>query len=444
MKILRTGGSPPAIGPGRDAVPDLESRFQALIRSPLRAGLLRYLHARPEHWFDVQSLMAAFDCVRLDASNCLTGLVEFGVVRRARNDAPAYSATWPTRPAAAALLRAFLDERADADAGDRSPAARRFRETIGRDEQMLVVLKRIRTAATSDTPVLIVGPEGSDAQAAARTIHELGRHAHEPFRIVRCAAMPDAPSGPGAFQLPDSSAPPSPRGTLLLDDVGGLSFSAQTVLLGALEARQPDPGTPADIRLISAATRQLDEEVRRGQFREDLYQAINAFAIRLPSLRERPTGIPVLAERFLSRYCADRGLPPGARAWSPEALARLEAYAWPGDVRELEDTVAGAAGAARGPVIDAEDLPLPASDPRSPASAGAPLPTLRDAERVHIGHVLDAVRWNKKKAARVLDISRGTLYRKIQEYALDPRGGAARVRPERTSGAFRPGLGSGA
>ena len=161
--------------------------------------------------------------------------------------------------------------------------------------------------------------------------------------------------------------------------------------------------------------------MRDGRFREDLYYRVNAFAIRLPSLRERQVDIPVLAQRLLARYCAAQGMPLDSKAFSREALDVLLSYPWPGNIRELESTVSRAALSAPGRVIRATDIeflhahavvPQPPSDNR--------LPSLADAERTHIVRVLEATQWNKKEAARVLDISRGTLYRKIVEYHLEP------------------------
>ena len=225
-------------------------------------------------------------------------------------------------------------------------------------------------------------------------------------------------------------------GTLLLDEIGDLSLVAQAKLLRVLEERKferlgGNRAIHVDFRLISATNRPLDLFVREGRFREDLYYRINAFAIRLPSLRERSVDIPVLANRFLGRYCASNGLPLDAKQFSREADDLLISYHWPGNIRELESTVSRAALSAPGRVIRAADieflhgrLPQPESEPSSGLS------TLREAERVHITRVLEAVEWNKLEAAKILDISRGTLYRKIEEFGLEPEG-AARARRER-------------
>jgi two-component system response regulator HydG len=183
-----------------------------------------------------------------------------------------------------------------------------------------------------------------------------------------------------------------------------------------------------DFRLISATNRPLDQFVRDSRFREDLYYRVNAFSIRLPSLRERPADIAVLANRFIARYCAANGLPLDAKAFSPEALARLHAYPWPGNIRELESTVSRAALSAPGRVIRESDIEFLHPHAATPSDAPSRLPTLAEAERAHIVRVLEATSWNKKEAARLLEISRGTLYRKIVEYELEPDARLSRKR----------------
>ena len=140
-------------------------------------------------------------------------------------------------------------------------------------------------------------------------------------------------------------------------------------------------------------------------------------------------GAVLLAARFIGRYCAANGLPLDAKQLSPEASERLLRYHWPGNIRELESTISRAALSAPGPMIRGEDIEF-LHEPLAPtASTPGRLPTLRDNERAHIAVVLDAVGWNKLEAARVLDISRGTLYRKIEEYGLEPSSGRRRREP---------------
>ena len=425
-----------ALGSRTDAPSDVEARFRTLVQSPLRAGLLRFLSARPGEPFEVESLMATFGRLRLDVENCLRELVEFGIIRRAPGSPSQYSAVRPEGDAINLLLDTFLERRADISTEDQAPSVQRFREMIGRDEKMLIVFEWIRTAAKSDISVLILGPTGSGKEVVARMIHELSRRGGENFQAVNCAALPDtlfeseifgyekgAFTGahdrkPGRVELAD-------RGTLFLDEIGDLSLVAQAKLLRVLEDRRFERlggqrSVQVDFRLISATNRPLDQFVRDSRFREDLYYRVNAFSIRLPSLRERPVDIAVLANRFVARYCAANGLPLDAKAFSPEAISRLNSYPWPGNIRELESTVSRAALSAPGRIIRDTDIEF--LHPVAAPSAEAPprLPTLAEAERAHIIRVLDAAAWNKKEAARLLAISRGTLYRKIVEYGLEP------------------------
>jgi DNA-binding NtrC family response regulator len=416
---------------------DAEVRFRGLVQSPLRAGILRFLSARPDEMFDIESLMQTFGHMRLDVDNCVRELVEFGVVRRIPAEPPAFMACRPDNEPMARLLDTFLERRADVGIEDASPSVQRFREMIGRDEKMLAIFEWIRTSAKSDISVLILGPTGSGKELVARMIHELSRRGKERFQAVNCAALPDtlfeseifgyekgAFTGahdrkPGRLELANA-------GTLFLDEIGDLSLVAQAKLLRVLEERRferlgGNRSIQVDFRLISATNRPLDLFVRESRFREDLYYRINAFAIRLPSLRERAVDIPVLANRFLARYCAANGLALDGKQFSEEALDLLTSYHWPGNIRELESTVARAALSAPGRVIRDSDVEflhgrLAVTDEESDNR----LPSLREAERAHIVRVLEAVRWNKLEAARVLEISRGTLYRKIDEYQLEP------------------------
>jgi DNA-binding NtrC family response regulator len=415
---------------------DAEVRFRSLVQSPLRSGLLRFLSARPEDSFEVDSLMATFGRMRLDVENCLGELADFGLVRRAPGSPFRYSAVRPDDEVIAQLLDMFLERRAAVSMEDQAPSVQSFREMIGRDEKMLIVFEWIRTAAKSDISVLILGPTGSGKEVVARMIHELSRRGEETFQAVNCAALPDTlfeseifgfekGAFTGAHQRKPGRLELANHGTLFLDEIGDLSPAAQAKLLRVLEDRQFErlggqKAVQVDFRLISATNRPLDQFVRDGRFREDLYYRVNAFAIRLPSLRERPVDIPVLANRFLARYCATNGLPLDTKSFSAEAVTQMQEYPWPGNIRELESTVSRAALSAPGRIIRASDIEFLHAYAPSTTSASPQLPTLRDTERTHVLRVLHAVSWNKKEAARVLDISRGTLYRKILEYGLEP------------------------
>src|SRR3982074_1144057 len=428
---------------------DLETRFRTLVQSPLRAGLLRYLSARPEESFDVESLMQTFGRLRLDVDNCVKELADFGVAQVIPGTPARYPAERPSNDALGALLDQFLERSATVSSEDQSPSVQRFREMIGRDEKMLIVFEWIRTAAKSDISVLILGPTGSGKEVVARMIHELSRRSMAKFQAVNCAALPDTlfeseifGYEKGAFTGAHDRKPGrlelANEGTLFLDEIADMSLIAQAKLLRVLEERRferlgGNKSIHVDFRLISATNRPLDQFVRDGRFREDLYSRVNAFAIRLPSLRERQVDIPVLGQRFLARYCAAQGMPLDSKAFSREALDLLMSYHWPGNIRELESTVSRAALSAPGRIIRGTDIEFLHANTAVPLPTGDRMPSLAEAERAHIVRVLEAVQWNKKEASRVLDISRGTLYRKIEEYQLEPEARPAGRRNRETA-----------
>jgi DNA-binding NtrC family response regulator len=425
---------------------DIDARFRTLVQSPLRAGIVRFLSARPQESFDIESLMQTFGRMRLDVDNCVKELTEFGLVRRLAGDSTKFIVSPPAPDTAVArLLDTFLERRATIGIEDVSPSVQRFREMIGRDEKMLAIFEWIRTAAKSDISVLILGPTGSGKELVAGMIHELSRRGTEKFQAVNCAALPDTlfeseifGYEKGAFTGAHDRKPGrlelANNGTLFLDEIGDLSLVAQAKLLRVLEERRferlgGNKSIHVDFRLISATNRPLDLFVRESRFREDLYYRINAFAIRLPSLKERSVDIPVLANRFLARYCASNGLALDGKQFSREAHDLLTSYHWPGNIRELESTVSRAALSAPGRVIRAADIEfLHRRVMDVGEESNSRLPSLRDSERAHIIRVLEAVEWNKLEAAKVLDISRGTLYRKIDEYGLEQPGRGRRAR----------------
>jgi DNA-binding NtrC family response regulator len=298
--------------------------------------------------------------------------------------------------------------------------------------------------AKTDISALILGPTGAGKEVVARVIHELSRRRERTFQAVSCAALPDSlfesemfGYEKGAFTGANDRKPGklelASGGTLFLDEVGDLSLVAQAKLLRALEERKVErlggrKNIDLDFRLVSATNRPLDQFVTDSRFREDLYYRVNAFTVHLPSLRERPADIPILAARFLAAYCAAQGLPPGARVFSEGAMDRMSRYAWPGNIREMVATVSRAALSARARAVQADDIHFLHQENgigrhRAPLPAIAPL---HEVEREHINRALEAVSWNKKRAARLLEVSRETLYRKIRTYGLAPGRDAGR------------------
>jgi transcriptional regulator with PAS, ATPase and Fis domain len=437
--MLNRATSAPSSGPvtaidtGR-ASAQVRTRFKALVQSPLRSGILRLLGTAPHDAHDVESVMQTFGRIRSDVDACLRELVNSGFVRVIGGDRPLYQVVRPVDAELCRILDEFLADAPGESPEDRSPGVQRFREMIGRDEKMMLIFESIRTVAKTELATLVLGPMGSGKDIVARVIHELSSRQRQTFQSVNCAALPDAlfesevfgyerGAIPGAYERKAGRMELAHRGTLFLDELSELSSVSQTRFLHAIDDRRVErlggqAGVDVDVRLICATTRPLDMLVAEGAFREDLYYRINACIIRLPALRERPIDIPILAERYLTRHCAVQGLQPDAKQLAPDALDLLGAYPWPGNIRELESTISRAALATAGTVIEGRDLHFLHPALSAPSVDVPDLPTLRDVERDHIRRVLSAMRWNKKRAAEVLAISRETLYRKIAEYGL--------------------------
>jgi DNA-binding NtrC family response regulator len=440
--LVAHGYTPPAPLVDTAGVSPVErTRFRNLILSPLRAGLLRHLHSRPDEAFEVDALVRAFARLRVDVENCLQELVAHGFAHRVPGARARHMALRPAETTLRRLLDEFLIANPGVTLEDQSAAMARFKEIIGEDERMLLVLESIRMVAKTDTPVLILGATGSGKEAAARAIHELSRRRRDhSFQAVNCAALPEglfesevfgcekSPAGapqderPGRIEL-------ASRGTLFLDEVTALNAVLQAKLVRALADQKVERvgsrlGLDVDVRLVSATSSPVDTFVANNRFREDLYHRLNAFTVRLPSLGERPRDIPILAERLLAKFCTAQGLRSDSKVFSPRALAALSRHGWPGNVGELVATVSRAALSARDRVVDTEDVQfLRAQGPNGAATSGHGVVPLCEIERAHIQKVLDTVSWNKKMAARLLKISRETLYRKIRTFHLAPGAG---------------------
>ena len=269
--------------------------------------------------------MQAFGRMRLDIQNCVGELVTFGLAGQDGEDGAARFRFRPPDDRSGRGTAQRVSEAASPRQSRRKLAGgRAFPELIGSDEKMLVVFEWIRTAAKSDIAVLILGPTGSGKELVARMLHELSRRANHKLQTVNCAALPDnlfeselfgyeKGAFTGANDRKLGRLELANRGTLFLDEIGDLSLLAQAKLLRALEERRferlgGNEVIEVDFRLVSATNKPLDLCAKDGRFREDLYYRINAFSIRLPSLRERAGDIPVLAQRALTRYCAAAGL----------------------------------------------------------------------------------------------------------------------------------------
>ena len=311
-------------------------------------------------------------------------------------------------------------------------------ELVGQSAAMREVFKSIGLAAATDAAVLIVGESGTGKELVATALHRHSDRAGGPFVRVNCGALPEGlveselfGHERGAFTGADRQKPGrferAEGGTIFLDEVGELPLSAQAKILRVLQQREFERvgGTEvlrSDARVISATHRDLSREVAAGRFREDLFYRLNVARIVVPPLRDRPEDIPLLAEHILRRVERRQGW--GELSLSREALATIRQRPWPGNVRQLENSLARAVIAARGRSILPEHLDeVEPMDPAIPAEGelaeGLPLRALlAEVERRAIQRALQACFGNRTKTAERLGISRRQLFDKIREYDL--------------------------
>jgi two-component system response regulator HydG len=297
-------------------------------------------------------------------------------------------------------------------------------------------LRMAETVAPTDSTVLVTGESGTGKEVVARWIHERSARAEATFASINCGALPESlleselfghtkGSFTGAVKDKQGLFAAAGGGTFFLDEIGETTPATQVKLLRVLQQREVIPvgatePVPIDVRLVAATNRDLEEEVRRGTFRGDLYYRLNVIAIHLPPLRERRDDVPLLADAFLRRSAQLRGEEPETLA--PAALDALVAYQWPGNVRELENAMERAVILTPGDVIAPTALPEritarkiePLVTERTPTS-----PTLEAIERAYVCWVLQNEGGNKSRAAEVLGIDPSTLYRKLARYGVE-------------------------
>ncbi len=310
-------------------------------------------------------------------------------------------------------------------------------EAIGESPAMRAVANLIERIAPSDANVLITGESGTGKELAARAIHRLSPRARAPFISVNCAALPESlleselfGHAKGAFTDARGARPGlfqhAAGGVLLLDEIGELPMAMQPKLLRALQERTvrpvgSDQEVPADVRVLAATNRDIDSEVAEGRFREDLYYRINIVRVEMPPLRSRGNDVLILAQHFLERAARRSGKP--VVGLTPEAAEKLSQYEFPGNVRELENSIERGVALARYEHITVEDLPdrvRSFSQPPVLVESGDPrdLLPMDEVERRYIVRVLRAAGGNKTQAARILGFDRRTLYRKMDRYGL--------------------------
>jgi two-component system response regulator HydG len=306
---------------------------------------------------------------------------------------------------------------------------------VGRSRSLREVLRMAETVAPTDSTVLISGESGTGKEVLARYIHALSGRAAGPFVSINCGALPEnlleselfghaRGSFTGAVKDKQGLFVAARGGTFFMDEVGEMSPALQVKLLRALQEREVIPvgatePVPIDVRIVAATNRDLEEEIRRGAFRSDLFYRLNVITLHLPPLRERADDIPLLAEHFLRRFAAERERESFRLA--PEAVQALQSYDWPGNVRELENALERAAVLSAGEEIGLDALPERLTTPRAAplvADRPPPNPTLETIERAYIHWVLEAEGGNRGRTAEVLGIDPSTLYRKLQRYGM--------------------------
>lgn len=308
-------------------------------------------------------------------------------------------------------------------------------EMVGQSAALKKVRELISKVAPTDSTVLILGETGTGKELVARAIHASSTRVSKPFLPVNCAAIPPAlleselfghikGAFTGAYRSRRGSFQLANKGSLFLDEIGEMSLDLQIKLLRVLQDGQIQPVgseklVKVDVRIIAASNRNLDEAVKEGQFREDLFYRINVLPLTLPPLRERDKDVLFLAEHFLGKY--SRELRKQVKGYTEEVRRLLEEYPWPGNIRELENAVERAVILAEGETLGVEDFPqlLASSSLVSERSSGgselAELPPLEKVERDYIVEVLQATQWNRKKASEILGISTVTIWRKLDK-----------------------------
>ncbi|MEX1258107.1 MAG: sigma-54 dependent transcriptional regulator [Gemmatimonadota bacterium] len=306
---------------------------------------------------------------------------------------------------------------------------------VGTSRAWVEILDFADTVAPTESTVLITGESGTGKEVVARYLHARSSRSDGPFFSINCGALPESlldselfghvkGSFTGAVKDKDGLLVAAAGGTFFLDEIGETAPQTQVKLLRAIQEREVIPvgateAVPVDVRIIAATNRDLDEQIRKGEFRSDLYYRLNVIALSLPSLRERREDIPLLALHFLDRI-APKGAAP--LKLSSEVEAAFMNYDWPGNVRELENAIERAAVLSAGPGIELATLPERIGRPPPPRlvdSEPPANPTMEVIERAYIQWVLQAEEGNKTRAAEVLGIDPSTLYRKISRYGLD-------------------------
>jgi Nif-specific regulatory protein len=308
-------------------------------------------------------------------------------------------------------------------------------ELVGTSPALKTIESQIARVAETQATVLIRGESGAGKELVARAIHYNSTRSDGPFICLNCAALTESlleselfghekGAFTGATERMAGKFESAHLGTIFLDEIGEMALSTQSKFLRVLEGHpfeRVGGNTPirVDVRVVAATNRPLEEEVRQGTFRRDLFFRMQVVEIHVPPLREHNSDVPILAEHFLGRFVRETGRK--IRGFTPEATQKLMAYHWPGNVRELRNVVERAVALGTGPMLDAGDIWLSSLELLDPPAVGEshfePI-SLKEMEKRHIANVLQHMQWNKSRAAGILGIERSTLDRKIESYDI--------------------------
>jgi len=312
---------------------------------------------------------------------------------------------------------------------------------VGSSPAMLEVYKLVARVSEGRSTVLLQGESGTGKELIARAIHANSPRREKPFIPVNCGALPDTllesemfgyekGAFTGAVGTKAGLFEAANGGTLFLDEIGDLSPALQVKLLRVMQDQEVRRvgGTTSlkvDVRIIVATNRDLEQFVKEGKFRDDLFYRLNVVRITLPTLAERKEDIPMLAHHFLQKYAG--GSARAVRGFLPDTMALLKQYRWPGNVRELENAIERAVSLSHGPLLTPDDLPAALRQFGSQFGDKTEVSdqhdevclTLEEVEKRHLIRVLKETKGNKVRAAKILGIDRRTLYRMAERFGLD-------------------------
>ncbi len=342
------------------------------------------------------------------------------------------------------VVKSVLSANGDSQKNDYDEAAAdtdRGRKIISDHPKVKDLLELMRNVAKSKSSVLIQGESGTGKELFARYIHSHSHRSKMPFVAVNCAAIPhnllesemfgyERGAFTGAAQRKAGKFEQADGGTLLLDEISEMDIQLQAKLLRVIQESEVDrlggkEPVPIDVRIIATTNTDLHQAIEDKRFRSDLYYRLNVIPVKIPPLRDRNSDVALLSDYFIKKYSKMNGKKPPDL--SPEALSRLEKYAWPGNIRELENLMERAVLIVQGPTIEAAHIDLEACGgakipevPVDKSEAGGDTPmTLREMEKSLIYKTLDNAQGNKTKASRILGISVRTMRNKLHEYGLE-------------------------